>query len=210
MAGRPLPEWLALVARELTPPKDRETACFAMFCYWEGDKALGALDGIVATRIGSLAGREAIEVDYDPGVTPFAALLAAAKGGCRDLALFARTEAQEAAALAAGLPVSKPTGSLVLHTPQKKHLSLQPDLYYLPLTEAQAVRLNAALAAKQDPTRWLAPFQGALRKHLGEALSKRKAATLEALAALPSLRDPRKIAQAVDAFEKGIGSGNRK
>jgi len=37
-----------------------------MACYWEGEARLGALDGVLATRIGFLQRHEVVEVEFDP------------------------------------------------------------------------------------------------------------------------------------------------
>lgn len=63
----------------------RKTAkvCFAMGCYWSGEAKLGALPGVVRTRIGyhnlAPSAREIVEVVYNPEVADFRALVGKAK-----------------------------------------------------------------------------------------------------------------------------------
>ena len=47
-AKRPVPGYLELAREEAG--EEREVAAFAMHCYWEGEAALGALQGVIATR----------------------------------------------------------------------------------------------------------------------------------------------------------------
>ena len=70
-AKRPVPIYLKLAVAEYAPTKT-ETAVFAMYCYWEGEAKLGALDGVIGTRIGEHGGSEVVEVTFDPTVIPVA------------------------------------------------------------------------------------------------------------------------------------------
>ena len=55
----------------------RQTATFAMYCYWTGEATLGRVDGVLASRIGHWGGREIVQVDFDPRRTDVAALVRA-------------------------------------------------------------------------------------------------------------------------------------
>src|SRR5688572_28900333 len=77
-AGRPVPAWLALVAGEYAP-SDRRTAAFSVTCYWKGEKELGRLDGVVATRTGTVGGEEVVEVEFDPTSLAFDELAGTAR-----------------------------------------------------------------------------------------------------------------------------------
>ncbi|MFB6150266.1 MAG: peptide-methionine (S)-S-oxide reductase [Haloarculaceae archaeon] len=72
-------------------PAETERFTAALGCFWGPDAALGALEGVVRTRVGYAGGTtddptyhdvgdhsEAVQVDYDPGVLPFADLVDAA------------------------------------------------------------------------------------------------------------------------------------
>src|SRR4051812_32076790 len=77
-AKRPVPAYLKLAVAEFAPKK-AETAVFAMRCYWEGEAKLGAVDGVVSTRIGELAKAEVVEVTFDPAVIDYKKLVEKAK-----------------------------------------------------------------------------------------------------------------------------------
>ena len=179
--GRALPPWLAL-AREETRAAELETVSFAMHCFWEGEARLGALPGVRRTRAAWLEGHEVVEVEFEPAALPLDQLAARAQAlGCADRA-YASIAAQlaplrarfgERAALAPEAP--RPAQA----SDQLHHLGRSP-LRYLPLTPLQARRVNAALAAGDDPRPLLAPRQRALEPRVVAALD----ASVEALAQL--------------------------
>ncbi|MCC9135690.1 peptide-methionine (S)-S-oxide reductase MsrA [Pontibacter silvestris] len=73
---------------EQSIPKDLETATFAMGCFWRPDALFGSIEGVVRTRVGYTGGTtenptywmladhiETVQIDYDPAVTEYRALL---------------------------------------------------------------------------------------------------------------------------------------
>jgi len=87
-----MPRWTADDVRayddRAPAPPATETATFALGCFWGPDAAFGALPGVVRTRVGYAGGStpaptyhdvgdhsEAVQVDYDPTATTFAALV---------------------------------------------------------------------------------------------------------------------------------------
>jgi hypothetical protein len=167
-----MPAWLDLVSTEVVTKK-RATIAFGVGCYWVGEALLGARDGVLATRIGSLGGGEAVEVDYDPEkVGPADLVKLAAEARCART-VFVRTDAEEKSARdLALLEVVRTTSRVALDTEQKYHLANKVPWNRIPMTEAQASRVNAAVAADEDPSRWLSPAQ----KKLLERMKKKPAA----------------------------------
>lgn len=165
-AHRPVPAYLALLARELSPDRLR-TATFAMGCYWEGEARLGAIEGVVGTRAGWLDGREAVEVRFDPEVIGAEGLVRAAEtAGCR--------------VAADGGPAREADAS------DRKYYLARSDLRWLPLTPAQAAKVNAALRFDRSPDPWLSPRQRRRAEQIRAAL----AADPLALEGLAPPRDP--------------------
>lgn len=174
-AGRAVPAYLALAAAEYKPSA-RETACLAMGCYWTGEKAIGAIDGVLRTRIGFLARSEVVEVTFDPQVVDFASLLARAKAGCGAHRVFARTDQQaEAAKAVDGVRVHRTNQPAVTDkTVQKYNMAFRPQYWYLPLTESQAARVNSAIASRKAPDVFLSPTQLALKRRIEAVLAAGK------------------------------------
>ncbi len=162
-AKRPVPAYLKLAVAEYAPKKT-ETAVFAMYCYWEGEAKLGALDGVVSTRIGELNKAEVVEVTFDPAVIEFTKLVEKAKEMDCTHAVFARTDDQAKAAgrLVGEKKVVRTDKEIEAKTQQQYHLAHNPRYHHLPLTMAQATKVNAALANKKSPDEFLSPLQLAL------------------------------------------------
>lgn len=159
-AKRPVPAYLKLAVAEFAPKKT-ETAVFAMHCYWEGEAKLGALDGVISTRIGMLAKKEVVEVTFDPTVIGYKAVVEKAKEMDCTHAVFARTDAQAKTAkeVVAEKLVERSDKDIDADTQQQYHLAQHPRYHYLPLTAAQATKVNAALANKKSPDEFLSPLQ---------------------------------------------------
>ena len=154
-AGRETPRYLKLLAAEMTAART-ETALFAMHCFWTGQACLGSVEGVVATRTGWRAGREVVEIRYDPARLKLGALLKAGRR-CADHVFVPADRVAEARAV-----FGKRATAGVDHRPSPKD-----DLYQLshsrlarvPMTPLQAQRVNADLGHRQDPLRWLSPRQ---------------------------------------------------
>lgn len=156
-----VPGYLKLVAEEIESASRRQKACFAMGCYWSGDRVFGAVDGVYATTIGWLGGHEVLEMEFDPKKVTFEDLLALSKKSFRGgFIVYARTDEQHEAAKKAGAKVQRSDKPVdTSRTVQKNSLSYRGRLALVPMTEAQAVKVNAALARRKDVTDYLSPTQ---------------------------------------------------
>lgn len=52
-----------------------QSATFTMDCYWQGEKVLGAIDGVASTWPGWINTNEVVQVSYDPNIVSFDQLL---------------------------------------------------------------------------------------------------------------------------------------
>jgi len=172
-AGRPVPGYLELLAAE-KPPAVKRKAVFAMHCYWEGEAALGGLDGVLSTRPGMLRDQEVVEVVFDPARLPFADLVKKASGlDCADT-VFARNEKDEAAARSGGAKKIVRTDAQPREVKAGDHHYYlgQSPLRFLPLTRLQVLRVNRELGTGGDPGIWLSPLQKKLAAALQAAWSR--------------------------------------
>ena len=169
---RPIPQYLRLAVDEYAA-KPRQTATFAVRCYWEGERDLGKLDGVLASRTGVIGHDEVVEVEYDPALMSYPELVAKAQRLSCFRKVYARNPHQEreAAALVAGV-VARSDAPVDTSTQQQFHLSMHPEYHYLPLTALQATRINAALFAHDDPEQFLSPAQHRLKDRMANVLSR--------------------------------------
>lgn len=122
-----------------------QVALFSMYCYWNGEATAGRVPGVLATRIGDLKGNEVVEVTYDPQRTGLPDLVAALKGNSAFYSLIVPDESAKGKA-AQVVPISeiRVESSLANFIESKYSLKVKrPDLYYLDLTEEQALALNS-------------------------------------------------------------------
>jgi len=169
-AGREVPAYLEWVRAETAPDRPAHAA-IAMHCFWEGEAALGGLEGVLATRAAYLDGREAVEVTFDAARLPFERLVAEAERHGLASRVYARDEAQLAAArrvVGARAVRSDEVSRTAPDSDQKRHLRFSP-LAGLDLTPLQEARINAALAAGRPVERWLSPRQREAAKKLAAA-----------------------------------------
>lgn len=167
-----IPRWFDLALLEARAAQS-ERAVFAMYCFWEGQARLGGLDGVLDATPGFFDGREVVDVRYDPRRIALRDLAsAAAEFDCaRDVYL-------PRAADVASLPELLRARGKVLEgdvrrapdSDDLRSLKRVRALDLLPLTRAQAIRVNAELAAK-NATRpgTLTPRQEALRARIANA-----------------------------------------
>jgi hypothetical protein len=159
-AHREAPGYLRELA-EVTQARIHERATFGMYCYWSGEACLGGIPGILSSRTGHLGGSEVVEVVFDLEVTSYAALVAAARRrGCAER-VFAHSAAQVDVArteFAGAVQLERRPLREASSRDQKYYLRRSP-LRRLELTPQQQLRVNAALAAGEDPSVHLTPRQ---------------------------------------------------
>ena len=195
-AKRPVPLYLQLAVAEYAPARPR-TAAFAMYCYWTGEVSLGQIDGVIGTTIGYLHGREVVEVTYDESKVAYQTLVQRAQKMKCASTVFTRTDEQTPVAqrVVGAKAVKRTSAPVNTRTQQQYHLAHAPAYHYLPLTRLQATRINAAVATRQDASRFLSPAQRKLRGRIGTLLKRDPTA----VAALKSLK-PNRSAKGVIGY----------
>ena len=144
---REVPTYLRLLAQDAGVT---EQATFAMYCFWTGEAAVGGLEGVRATRAAFLDGHEVVDVEFDPNVTPFDELLKTARSArCADR-VYARTPGQRTAAETLSIPVESTSDESRVSEKDTKYQLRHSPLRFVPMTEAQASRVNAALGHRRD------------------------------------------------------------
>ena len=124
---------------------------------------MGQIQGVVTARAAWKDRHEVVELAFDPSIVSYGALVRAADAMDCATAVFAHDDSQLAAASAIVEARARRLGERSRPIPnsdahQFRYLRATP-MIHLPLTEAQANKVNAALQARQDPAVWLSPRQ---------------------------------------------------
>ncbi|MEM9414184.1 MAG: hypothetical protein AAGA29_01745 [Planctomycetota bacterium] len=136
---------------------------------------MGRIEGVVTARAAWKGRVEVVELTFDPAIVSYEDLVRAADGmGCAT-AVYAHDDEQLAAAQARvgdrALPLGEASTDIEnADAHQFRHLRATP-MIHLPLTEAQANKVNASLQADRDATRWLSPRQLDLLRQIEAAIA---------------------------------------
>lgn len=159
-AGLPVPVYLSFVYEgKRMKGKKLERATFGMHCFWEGEAALGTIPGVVSTKPGFVDKAEVVDVMFDPNQVDFAKLVSRAMEKKVADRVYTHSKNQQEIA-----------GKILEDRAQQMAGPFRPDKqpkYYLsksayahvPMTNAQAARVNASLGQDRDPTIYLSPRQ---------------------------------------------------
>ncbi|MCB0557356.1 MAG: thioredoxin family protein [Lewinellaceae bacterium] len=158
--GRAVPAYLQLLYEELLARQQGvETTTLSMYCFWTGEKALGQLDGVIATEAGFMDGREVVQVVYNPKAISFQQVVKAGQQAqCADR-VYAHTESQKVAATA--LLGQGKTGSQSSFRPDRepKYYLSKTHYRFVPMFPLQAARANALIGQGKSPEGVLSPRQ---------------------------------------------------
>ncbi|KAJ3195672.1 hypothetical protein HK101_011414 [Irineochytrium annulatum] len=127
-----------------------------MGCYWEGERVLGGLTGVLRTWPGWCEGREVVEVTYDPKVITV--------GEIRDAAARNNFTVKRGSGPWKITPVGY--GEVKYHLKSRGGI-----LRYLPLTQMQQARINSAIGSGRGAeASWLlTPRQAEMARRMAEA-----------------------------------------
>lgn len=141
VSGQEIPEYVKLLGKELSAVHSEEIkeTYYSMYCFWTGEKQLGANEGVLNTEAGFMKGREVVKVTYAPEII-----------SDQTLASFAKQNKMS--------PITKDSS---YHASEKdEDYYLQHSAYkYLPLSKLQRTKINAALGNQQSAEKYLSPTQ---------------------------------------------------
>ena len=122
-----------------------ESATFSMYCYWTGEATLGRVPGIINSKIGTLDGREIVRVDFDSGTTNLLELTKALKSEHSFYSLITRNEGERdhAQKFLKSSEITVITAEPSFVEAKYSLKASHPEIYYLDLTEHQAIVLNS-------------------------------------------------------------------
>lgn len=162
-----VPTYLAILREELqSKALGTKTATLSMYCFWTGEKELGKIPGVISTEAGFMAGREVVQVEYNPRLLSFENLVeSGSKVKCAD-GVFTADE-QEQGKVEKVLGKGKVKAPAVYRAdPESKYYLYQSHYRYLPMTELQAARANSLMANGKSPEEVLSPRQIELARQI--------------------------------------------
>lgn len=162
-----IPTYLAILREELqSKALGTKVATLSMYCFWTGEKELGKIPGVVSTEAGFMAGREVVQVEYNPRLLSFENLVeSGSKVKCADGVFTADTQEQEKVEKVLGKGKVKAPAAYRAD-PESKYYLYQSHYRYLPMTELQAARANSLMANGKSPEEVLSPRQIELARQI--------------------------------------------
>jgi len=141
--GKETPAYIDLLGQDLAAIKGRkiEQQHYKMYCFWSGSKHLAESDGVLATESGFMNGHEVVKVTYDANVID-------------KNKLTQHAEQQQCS------PIS--SHASYRRSVKDDYYYLQhSDYRYLPLTDLQKTKINAALGSRNTVAayQYLSPSQ---------------------------------------------------
>jgi len=154
---RPVPEYVQILGEELQATNSRslKEKYFSMYCFWTGEKELGASDGVLLTEAGFMKGREVVKVTYDEQ-----------KISEIELETYARQRDFT--------PITK-DNSYAWASNDEDYFLRRSNYRYLPLSDLQKTKINSALGKRQNAEKYLSPSQYLwLQEIKGDAKAKKQ------------------------------------
>ena len=171
-SGQLIPKYLDILYKEASVTDLRETH-LSMYCFWTGEKTLGGLDGVVATKAGYMNGTEVVKVHYDAKEISEEELITfASSKQCADAVY---TEDQREVKAAKKHSIRTNGEGKFRADKESKYYIYNTDYKYLPMTSLQALKVNTALSKRQSPEAYLSPRQLVLLENVKNEKVKSKA-----------------------------------
>ena len=149
-----IPEYMSLLGKELSAVNSTKEKYYSMYCFWTGEKQLGAPEGVLNTEAGFMKGREVVKVTYDDR-----------KVNIKELDTYAKRNNFS--------PITEDNSYHPARNDEDYYL--RHTLYkYLPLSNLQKTKINSALGKRKDATVYLSPRQQQWLKELKTNTAKRE------------------------------------
>ena len=154
-----IPYYLEILRDEYTVTEHVEEAYFSMYCFWNGEKVFGQIEGVVYTDAGYMDGKEVVHVKYDPGVSALESIILAADSRSCARHVYLRDEASIEVAKSV-LPSNRVHNAKSFSPDNESKYYLRQTHYkYVPMTDLQATKANSLIGRGKSPQRIFSPRQ---------------------------------------------------
>ncbi|NND35486.1 MAG: hypothetical protein HKN76_23055 [Saprospiraceae bacterium] len=162
-----VPSYLLLLAKELTAnERGLEKTTLSMFCFWTGEKELGKIDGVFKTEAGFMNHDEVVNVYYDPEIVELESILKEGqKTNCADGAYYQDKQEKDEASKILAANKLRPISRFKPDQEPKYYLT-QTVYKDVPMSPAQAVKINALIGYSKSPDFLLSPRQLQMLEYL--------------------------------------------
>lgn len=133
----PVPDYINLARQELVSTLAHDY--YQMYCFWSGEQVLGQIDGVVDVQSGFMRGAEVVKVTYDRDVTSMSSI--------KKVAAQSKIKHVDA------------TKNYKVASNDVHYYLRNSDYRYLPLSSIQQTKVNSALGAREDASRYLSLVQ---------------------------------------------------
>lgn len=149
--NKKIPDYFRLYGQEINAIGSIQEKTYQMYCFWTGEKVLGAKEGVLETEAGFAGGAEVVKVKFDAAVIDE-----------KELTKYAQQNR------------NTPTSATNFNFSKKDHLFYlkQTPYKYLPLTDLQKTKINSALGSKQEAEQFLSPRQAEWLKEILQSSKK--------------------------------------
>ncbi|MDQ3140776.1 MAG: thioredoxin family protein [Bacteroidota bacterium] len=152
-----IPAYLGLLEEELQCRQlGLEKITVGMYCFWSGEKNYGKLSGVVSTKAGFMSGAEVVEIEYCPKKISTSDLIKKGKEiNCADKIY---TNSPVILQTVKSNVVIKPMG-IFKPDQENKYYLFHSTYRFLPLSDAQATKINSLISENQHCEHLLSPTQ---------------------------------------------------
>lgn len=168
-----VPTYLTLRLKEVQGQENVKEANLAMYCFWTGEREISKIDGVLSTEAGFMHGKEVVKISYDADIVTLPTIVnEAAKSQCAD-AVFVEDEYDIAEVRReTNVKNIKKSGTYRKDGEVKYYLS-KSDYRFIPMTQLQQAKVNAAIGSNKNPNQYLSPRQLIAHKYIANKNNKK-------------------------------------
>ncbi len=157
--GLTIPAYLSDFHTQVVSKNVLNEVNFGMYCFWSGEKNIGAIGGVFSTEAGFMNGGEVVKIKYDPNIIDLESLKKEADKTRNAERVFVSDPREY------NLDNLEKSGRFRLDKESKYYL-YNSKYSKIPMTEYQAMRINSVLGHGKNPMGLLSPRQQYLLNHL--------------------------------------------
>lgn len=167
-SGNQIPLYLSLRLEEMDGQENTKEVNLAMYCFWTGEKEISKIAGVLSTEAGFMHGNEVVKVTYNANELKLLSLIKQAdKVSCADAVYVEDKSVLAELKQSTGISNVKSSGSYRPDREVKYYLS-KSDYRFVPMSQIQQAKVNAAIGDRKSPDQYLSPRQIQLKQFISQ------------------------------------------